>query len=555
MPARFSRTTIAALSVAIAASGLSCSSSDDRSPTLGGADIFGSGGGGGAPGGFSWGTCPEGFQKQCANVDVPLDWSAPDGETISVLVARRPARGARTGQLWLLQGGPGGSGADFYTLLDVFADIAPGLDIYTLDHRGVGHSTRLGCPEQEAATSEWQQSVSPDEYPACLAHVEAEWGDGLAHFNTTSAARDLAHLIGSTRDQEDDVFVLGISYGTYWALRYLQVEPSQATGVILDSIAPPNFFISGFDAQFDPVGRELMQACSDDASCAARLGADAWSRLASIFDLVDAGHCASVGFTREELRGVMSGMLRSWGLREFVPALASRLERCDPADEAAIEHFAQVVLASDSEPDLLFSDVLHHHVALSELWEQPPPPLEDLDAIVDASLFAPGYAPRVGSQYDRWPRYPRDAFVGAWASTSIPLLMMNGTMDPQTPLGSAKTVEDHFRGPNQHFVTVPLAAHTVIVQSPTRSVTALPCGFQMLQGFLANPRAEPNDACLANLQPIGFDSDPSTAVVVWGVASMWDNPGATAIPGPSSVRPRSDWARVSRALQHRRFGL
>jgi hypothetical protein len=48
---------------------------------------------------LDWGECPEFFSAECAYVDLPLDWNEPDGRTISVLVARRPAADPNAPQL------------------------------------------------------------------------------------------------------------------------------------------------------------------------------------------------------------------------------------------------------------------------------------------------------------------------------------------------------------------------------------------------------------------------------------------------------------------------
>ncbi|HBM73424.1 MAG TPA: alpha/beta hydrolase, partial [Erythrobacter sp.] len=48
---------------------------------------------------------------QCAQLAVPLDHGAPATGTIDLFVRKFPARGAATGELWLIAGGPGESGA------------------------------------------------------------------------------------------------------------------------------------------------------------------------------------------------------------------------------------------------------------------------------------------------------------------------------------------------------------------------------------------------------------------------------------------------------------
>ena len=60
---------------------------------------------------LDWETCREDFE--CATLEVPLDYEAPDAGTIEVAVLRSPATGDdRIGSLLVNPGGPGGSGLD-----------------------------------------------------------------------------------------------------------------------------------------------------------------------------------------------------------------------------------------------------------------------------------------------------------------------------------------------------------------------------------------------------------------------------------------------------------
>ena len=61
-------------------------------------------------------------------------------------VAYAATSGEPKGQLWFLQGGPGGSGDVFAGLYDnFFADFAKDYDLYVLEHRGVEWSDALEC--------------------------------------------------------------------------------------------------------------------------------------------------------------------------------------------------------------------------------------------------------------------------------------------------------------------------------------------------------------------------------------------------------------------------
>ncbi|HEU4534551.1 MAG TPA: hypothetical protein VFS00_10555, partial [Polyangiaceae bacterium] len=103
---------------------------------------------------ITWGACEEPFDTmdECGTFQAPLDWSDPDREKIDVFLARKKARSAPRGQLWLLQGGPGSSGGYFSypygerSEVDRLSAALPDLDIYVFEHRGVGLSTRLYCP-------------------------------------------------------------------------------------------------------------------------------------------------------------------------------------------------------------------------------------------------------------------------------------------------------------------------------------------------------------------------------------------------------------------------
>jgi hypothetical protein len=87
-----------------------------ESGAQGGAKGGAKGGSGEGPvGGSGPRPCPSNFAAldECDSLEVPLDWEAPEGETISIFYGKRRAKGEATAQLWLLQGGPGGSAEVF----------------------------------------------------------------------------------------------------------------------------------------------------------------------------------------------------------------------------------------------------------------------------------------------------------------------------------------------------------------------------------------------------------------------------------------------------------
>lgn len=500
-----------------------------------------------------WTSCPlyvdqpDGTQAECATIDVPLRWSELDGPSLGIFVQRlRGSADTNRAQLWLLNGGPGGSGADYDSWMESFVALAPDVDVYAVDHRGVGRSSRLSCPEQESASSDSGFYITPEETAGCHDALQAEWGTDLAEFTTTAAARDLGRLIEVTARPGQDVFIYGASYGTYWAHRYLQIHPSQATGVILDSIAPPTENFVEYDAAFDAVGHDFMNLCATDALCASKLGADPWAAVTSLFDSLEAGHCPEF-FAADEidaasLRSILGTLLMDVETRTYVPAVVYRLSRCDAGDVAAVENLISVFFGSSELTyyDTLGSDALFFNVALSELWPNADahPAISEIMQVESTLHMTQGLTLEIAGAQAGWPAYVDDEFVGAYADTTTPLLMMNGDLDPQTPVAGAITMAPHFTAAHQTFITVPRAAHAVTVRTPVTNEGDTPCGMQIMLSFLADPTAEPNTECLAAIPVESFTGIAEVNEIVLGTTDLWENaPGATRPSRRSSALP------------------
>jgi pimeloyl-ACP methyl ester carboxylesterase len=565
------------LSVALTLALIGCDSSIETDPPLAGgsgaagapeAGGSGEGGEGGAPptSGVVWEACPlyldqpEGPQAECALLDVPLRWAEPEGATIGIFVQRLLGSGDVRGQLWLLEGGPGGSGADFDSFMEEMHDLDPTLDLYAIDHRGVGRSARLSCPAQETAGSDWGLSVSPDEAPACLDALLEIWGDDLAEFTSTAAARDLERLIERTAEAEKDIFVYGVSYGTYWAHRYLQIAPAQATAVILDSIAPPGESFVPYDSDFDQVGQDFMGLCGADALCSEKLGADPWARVEDLTIALEGGHCpeltATWGLGASSLPVVLASLLMSPVARTYFPALVYRYARCAPGDIAAIDQLLTVFFGGPRETsyyDELMSDSLFYNVALSELWPNAAdhPSVEAIDAEQAGLHVTIGLTPRVAAVQDVWPVYADDEYVGNWASTGLPILMMNGDLDPQTPIWVAQPAGENLNAANQQFVMVPRAAHCAANATPVAQPGDQPCGLSIMLSFLLDPNAPVDTSCIATIPAESFTGVPANNLYVFGSADLWENATQSAQPAPAPPGLRREVARSRRWLRSR----
>lgn len=499
------------------------------------------GGGAGAGGGSSaldidWVPCaessdePSGDDAECATIPVPVDWNDPDGPTIDFFVKKLPAatQPAR-GQLWLLNGGPGYSGADFEGMFK-----AQTLDIYLPDHRGTGRSSRLGCEPAEADDSPGGFQVLPEEMPDCVPLLEAEWGEKLDGFTVTNAARDVGEVIRATRAPDEALLFYGASYGTIWANRFLQIYPSDADGVVLDAFALGLDFADD-DIYFNELGEKWMDACGQDATCAEKLGPDPWATMTDALDAFDAGSCpgiAALGFDRPTLHMFWSFFYYTWDLRSLVAPMVYRLERCEDRDVAAYEALV-AAFSGGGEPTAAqryFSMMLLTHIALSEMWEEPVPTVEELEAYEASANVAHGLSVPERRVYDAWPRYPRDEYSDGLADVTTPLLIMHGEYD-FIPADVIASPVAHFDGEHHSYFEIPNAPHGTAAAPQVGGGQT--CSSQLFSQFIAEPTAALDASCTAGVAPLPLDVPNGLAGAVFGTTDEWDGTPQAAIAPPS----------------------
>lgn len=197
----------------------------------------------------SWSSCGDGFE--CTNVKVPLDWSAPSGETITLGVTRKKATGQRLGALFLNPGGPGVPGVEFLqAAAGTFgAALRRSYDLVSWDTRGIGKSEpSVAClpdSELDAYYAQDQEPSTPDEV-APLVEAAKEYvaacvknsGPLLAHVDTISTVKDMDVLRAVLKDQTFTFY--GASYGTFLGAWYAELFPWRVGRMVLDGVVDPN---------------------------------------------------------------------------------------------------------------------------------------------------------------------------------------------------------------------------------------------------------------------------------------------------------------------------
>ncbi len=473
---------------------------------------------------------------ECATALLPLDYDNLEGLDLEVMVKRRLGRGDSTAQLWLLHGGPGASAIDEMSYLAYSVrDELPDIDIYAIDHRGIGGSGKLECPEQEAPESDGGEAITEDELPDCVADLEYQWAASLGELNTTNSARDLGALIGALAADDQQVLIYGGSYGTYLAQRYLQLFPGQPDGVVLDGISPPGQGFMQYDEGMDLTGQKLMEACGEDPDCAEHFDGDPWEVAQQTVASFDAGHCAPLSADAAVMRYFLGAMLMYDKVRDMVPATVHRMNRCSDEDMAVIVYLYNAYfgavgqgavpgprwpLGQTGNEGTGYSGLLFYHVATSEMWDlETAPDYEEALAAWDGYTMSTGLTTWVAAVAEDWPTFAHDEYNGGFADYDGPLLMLQGGLDPATPVEFAEAVGDHYTHNGQTWAYMPQAAHGLITGTETDSGGN--CGEELYLKFLADPTNELYLDCIDDVLPVQFDGWPDYNQYFMGTDDIW----------------------------------
>ncbi|MGX9729666.1 alpha/beta fold hydrolase [Janthinobacterium aestuarii] len=389
----------------------------------------------------------------CSGLNVPGSYDAQgraigDADAMHVFVrkfaADVPAGKPAKGTLWLVAGGPGESGAAFYSLLPTLRRSFPGFEFLIPDHRGTGHSSRL-CKVEESEQSPGGRALAGAEWGSCFAGINLV-PEYAGQFSITMAARDLKALIeGEQGKKKPPVYVYSVSYGTQLVLRTLQLGPLPVQGIILDSLVPPQT-----DARWDlsqrshvvnTVGMQVLARCDADAACHAALGEPAATLYRRVLDKAQADPALLATIPGKNLKNFLGGMLDVPNARARIPYLLQDLDRGGEAELASVRAtLTDAATSLGSYPQSPLSIPLVSIISNSENNLQPSlrPGWTAADiAREEADLLFTSPLPRIllGGGL---PTYPRDAYFGVLPEKMPPTLVLQGTLDPKTPYAGAQ---------------------------------------------------------------------------------------------------------------------
>lgn len=458
-----------------------------------------------APALSQWAPCPGDGPAgvQCATLQVPYDYSRPDGPRFTIPVSRIPSKADKPQLLMMNPGGPGVSGVD---------DLKSGreyyekfTDVYTVvsfDPRGTGGSTpAVSCLDEDQKTAIFNQPSVPrsqaddqrrQELAAGIgASCQSQFGSALSHLGTENVVRDMDAIRAAMGF--DKASYLGYSYGTFVGALYLQMFPERTGRVVLDSVMAPELDYRevrhGQAKGMQASVTAFAQDCLSRSDCP--LTGPAENAVQTVIDLIN-GLDATPARSPDgrELSG--SRMLALVEASQYEPQSGWPALRTVLADALA-GRWAPVVEAAYS-PDLMVNPADSEYLSVvctdfaTERDPQTPARLAPLWA--QESPISGGNRAWSLAPCEAWPVGPVRTPGPVQPEGAGPVLILSTTGDPATPLEWARSLNRQIRGSS--LVIAPGPGHLASSQNT--------CAEGILIEFLlrGTPPAEPVFNCPVN---------------------------------------------------------
>ena len=461
------------------------------------------------------------LEQECGYVIVPENPDRTDSPDIKLGFMRLPARtDAPKEPLFMLAGGPGETFIMPDTLL-LFADLFLGpilddRDVVFVDQRGTAHAVpRLDCPNfyglswsiYEQGLDEAQSlEVGREALAACVGDARNS-GIDLDQYNSVSIAADMdaaRQALGYDR-----IVLYGASYGAQLGQHFMRDFPDSLVSVVLDGANSLSSKSWVEDRVRDAdVGLERLAAlCEADAKCGDAYDVPAMvDQAMALFDdgPIDAsfrdadGTEFSVAVTASDLAStIFESQTGQIGIRSL-PLILDAILADGRTSAAAIlgELKGETLLGSrDAAPE--GGAVLMHMAVVCS--DDPVLSAEEMIVEPDASTFARVFGQTILEEYLELCRavdvapLPDDTDLDV--TTDVATLVLAGDLDVRTPAIRSQLVAETL--PRATFVLFPEGTHVQLGEINQ-------CAGTILRAFLADPNAEVDTSCIADMPRRGF---------------------------------------------------
>ncbi|HEX3790734.1 MAG TPA: alpha/beta hydrolase [Pseudonocardiaceae bacterium] len=429
---------------------------------------------------------------QCTRLTVPLDYTKPQGTTITLGVMRVQAtdKATRIGSLLVNPGGPGASGMELAANLAgqggpwAASPLAKDFDLVGFDPRGIASSQpQIRCLTAAQTDAQRESDLDDDTSPQGVAKYEAQQKayaaecaqntkDGktmLASVGTTTVVKDMDVLRSALGDSK--LSYLGYSYGTFLGSTYAEQFPKNVRAMVLDGAVDPTESIvaetvgqgNGFQTAFS----QFAQWCAKRQDCA--LGTDPTKATAAFQSLVNPllQHPVPVGDGRElSYDDATTGAIQALYSQSYWQYLNTGLDELKQGSGQTL-----MLLADNYDGRNSDGSYSNEQDAFTAIRCVDDPPVTDASQLLDAAQqykqaapFLDDGRPAAAAQdaCSYWPVPPTDKPHTPSVAGLAPVLVVSTTNDPATPYQSGVNLANALHG---GLLTFEGTQHTAFLQN------------------------------------------------------------------------------------------
>ncbi len=421
---------------------------------------------------FEWSEVQAGIDE--GTLEVPLDYAAPGGRTITLYLVRHRAvdTANRIGSLLVNPGGPGYGGSGLaYSADSIYGqDLLDRFDIIGWDPRGTGLSQpAIDCVDDYDTYFGLDSSPDTPAERQALIDAGTEFGknclrknkDVLPFISTESSARDMDSIRAALGEKKISYF--GFSYGSELGTTWATLFPATVRAAVVDGAVDPTVGYlaqniqqaAGFEATF----ATFLAQCSAAPSCAFYNGGDAEGAYDALAEQMDAAPITVDPDRTAVTQGVLTTAVSDAMYdQSYWPQLEQALADLQDGDGQGIldlydDYYGYTGAGWD--------DSLEAYFAIGCLDDPGSTGPDDLYS--HEAEFAAA-APRLGRGWmaeltfcSVWP-VPAAPVVTITGRGAGPILVVGTTGDPATPLASTRNMANALE--DGHLVVVTADQHT-----------------------------------------------------------------------------------------------
>lgn len=444
----------------------------------------------------------------CGAYSVFEDRDERQGRRIDLRVVVLPALAGtpEPDPVFVLAGGPGQAATEIIgAVLGGLRDVHRDRDLVFVDQRGTGKSNPLGCDLNDQADPQ-EILVDPLVDAAAMERTLGRLRTCLDSLNadtrlyTTPIAMD---DLDEVRDAlgYDRINLWGVSYGTRAALVFMRRHPERVRAAVLDGLAPVSIRLPLHLGRDGNRALDILLAdCRASENCSAAFP-DLEDRLEALLSAADrqpiqtavlhprTGRPENVTITRASIASVIRTTLYNPYLSALLPLAL------DEASVGRYEPLATLSLGSGGDGPGIY---LGMYLSVVCAEDMPFITEQDRAEAVRDRLFGTRLLENFTQMCEVWPsgQVP-DGYTDPVSST-VPVLLLSGNLDPITPPSWAEEVAQTL--PNARHIVVPGSAHNVFSEG---------CMPDLIEEFFTAASADGLDtSCTAEVERPNFFDTP-----------------------------------------------